>query len=369
MRKGTLFGVALLAGTIIGAGIFSLPYVFSRLGLLYGFFYLLVFTLVYLVIHLMYAGVAEKHPGHHQFFYFASKYLPRALSEVASFAILGGLLFVLTIYLILAPTFVDLAFGYSGIGAMSAFWFLGSLFMFARLEWLGWAEFLGALAVVGIVAVVLIAGGMRPIATPLVQHISWPLFFLPFGPLLFSLSGRPAISKVIEEFHRAHREGKTLSLAKIICWGTAIPGIIYLLFVVGILRLNPDVSPEALNSLNFLSPALLSLLGVMGLVALWTSYFMIGINVKDILRFDVKWSPFGAGVLAVAAPLLLYFAGFKDFLGTVSFTGGIFLALEGIFVIAMWRRAFPESKWRWISWPFFVVFLVAFVYETVKIFS
>ncbi len=363
MRKEPLLATGLLAGTIIGAGIFSLPYLVSRVGLVAGVIYLAVFTGVYGAIHLMYARVAERQPGEHQFFYLARRYLPHHISRFASVTILLELSLVLVVYLILAPTFSAIAFGWGGTVALLAFWAVSSVFIFMKLSWLGAAESLGAVSILAIVAIVFIVAAGRPLVTPVFQAIDWPTLFLPFGPLLFSLAGRPAVSKVVEEHHKAKAAGHGFSISKVIMWGTVIPAIVYLTFVVGILRLNPSVSPEALDSLGALSPGLASLLGLMGLLTLWSSYFIIGANVKDILHIDLHISKWLSGAAVLAVPLLFYAIGFQSFLGALGFVGGIFLALEGIFVVAMWRRAFPASRWRWLSWPLFAVFAAAIVYE------
>lgn len=366
MNKDFLLAAGLLAGTIIGAGIFSLPYIFSRLGIANGFFYLLAFVIVYFVIHMMYARVLQIQTGEHQFFYLAKNYLPKPFANFASLAILGELIFVLTVYLILAPTFIQVVFGFSANIAflgLLAFWFLGSIFMFVKLDWLGWAEFLGAISVLGIVAVIFFSSANLSLKIPLFKNLDWQTFFLPFGPLLFALSGRPALHKVIEEYRKAKKENKDFPLRKAVFWGTLIPAVVYLLFVVGVLRLNPAVTPEALDSLGFLPFALFVLLGVLGLITLWTSYFMIGINVKDILKLDLKYPRWIATTVALFVPLLLYFCGLRNFLPVLSFTGGIFLGLEGVFVISIWRKAFPEHKWRWFSWPLYAVFVTAIGYE------
>lgn len=365
MNKDFWMTTGILSGTIIGAGIFSLPYVFSKLGLVTGFFYLIVFTLVYFAIHLMYAEVVQTKPGEHQFFYFARMFLPKNIAGLAAFVVLGELIFVLTVYLILAPTFTTLIFGRGGIAALLIFWFLGSLFMFVRLSWLGLAEILGTLAIFAIVVFIFLLGLSHPLAIPKFQAMSWPIFFLPFGPLLFSLSGRPAISKVVEEHRKMGLQKINFPLKKVILWGTAIPTVVYFVFVIGILKLNPNISPEGLNSLSLLSPAVLALLGVLGLITFWTSYFIIGINVKDILKIDLKFPVWLSVGIALFAPLILYFAGFQNFLEVISLTGSVFLALDGIFVIAMWRKAFPNSSWRWLSSPLYLIFVVAIGYEII----
>ncbi|MBI5732687.1 hypothetical protein HY967_01875 [Candidatus Jorgensenbacteria bacterium] len=366
--KSFILATGLLAGTIIGAGIFSLPYVFNQIGLIPSLVYMSIFTAVYSVIHIMYGDLSEKFEGEHQFFYLAKTYLSKLTARVATFAVLGELLLVLVVYLILAPTFFEIAFGVGGKTALLIFWILGSVFMFVRLSWLGITEIAGTVAILFIIGLVLIAAVDKPFPSTTVNLGNMPLsaFFLPFGPLLFSLSGRPAVSKMVEE-HRL--SGKNFSLRKAIVWGTVIPAIVYTLFVIGIIKLNPQVSPEALDSLGYLPPTIFSLLGIMGLVTLWTSYFMIGINVKDILRFDMKVSKTVAGLVVVGIPLFLYSLGFQDFLSAVSFTGSVFLALEGLFIVTMWRKAFPENSWRWVVWPLYLIFFAAITYEIINIFS
>src|SRR3989338_8370771 len=133
MNKNFILSVGILAGTIIGAGVFSLPYLFTKVGLMAGLIYLLIFAVAYFFIHLMYAQILiiEKHE--HQFFYYARKYLSRFWAFVASWAILGELVLALTVYLILAPAFGKLIFPEgSNFLMMIIFWGVSSAFILAR---------------------------------------------------------------------------------------------------------------------------------------------------------------------------------------------------------------------------------------------
>ncbi len=364
MNKNAVLATSLLAGTIIGAGIFSLPYVFSRLGFGLGSVYLLGCFLVYGAFHVMYAEILSHQHGEHQFFFVARRYLPKFLSPVASLVIFGELIFALLVYLTLAPTFASIAFGYGGVLAVVIFGAVSSFFMFAKLSWLGFAEVLGTLAILGVVGVVVAASFGVEISVPFAFSVDDPLLFLlPLGPLLFSFSGRSALSEVILQHRAAQEEGKPFSLRRVVLWGTGLPAVVYVLFVASILRLAPYVSPSALDSLTHLSPLLYSLLGVLGLIALWTSYFMIGINVREILRLDLKFPRVLAELVAVSSPFILYFAGFQSFFTAVSVAGGLFLGLEGIFVTAMWRCAFPGRPLRWATWLLFLVFGSAVGYQ------
>ncbi|PIR06191.1 hypothetical protein COY65_02070 [Candidatus Jorgensenbacteria bacterium CG_4_10_14_0_8_um_filter_39_13] len=363
--KDFIFSVVLLAGTIIGAGVFSLPYIFSRLGVINGIFYLIAFTLIYFVLHWMYGRLLEINKGNYQFFYLTKKYLPSFISLPAALAILGELILTLTIYLILAPVFGQLIFGSSGWIFLLIFWLLGSLFIFAKLSWLGMAEFFGLGSTFLILGLIIFLGLNRPFQVPLWKNFNWSTFFLPFGPLLFSLTGRPAISKVVEFYHRFQDKKKKIPLAKIIFWGTALPAFVYLIFVLGILRLNPQISPEAFNSLGFLSPLVLTLLGLIGLIGIWTSYFILGINLRETLISDLRFSRLFSALLVLFLPPLLYLIGLRNFLAIISLAGNVFLALEAIFIITMWRRAFPQDGRAWLIWPLYFIFALAFIYGVV----
>lgn len=368
MNRYFLLAIFLLAGTVIGAGIFSLPHIFSRLGLISGLFYLTAFMAVYCAIHWMYARVLMAEDGNHQFFYLARRYFSRPVAFLASLSILFELFFVMLVYLVLAPAFIGIVFSGISFANLIFFWVIGSIFIFARISWMGYADLLGTVSIFGIIAIVFFAGSGASLKLPFFQNIDVGLFFLPFGPLLFSFAGRPAVHKIVEVYRRATALGKTFSLKAAVFLGTIIPAIIYVFFILSVLRLNSSPSPEALNSLTFLSPTTLVLLGIMGLITLWTSYFMIGANVRDILRIDLKYSALVSSLVVLFVPLIFYFAGFREFLFVLSFSGGVLLALEAFFVIFMWRRAFPKHKLRWAAWPLFLVFVLSIGYGILSLF-
>lgn len=359
--KPSFLATGLLAGTIIGAGIFSLPYVFSQLGFILGSIYLLILALVYFLVHYRYAEVVETEGESHHFIYYSRKLLSGLWGKIAGFLILGELILVMTVYLILALSFLTLIFGDVGIWGVLPFWFLGSALIFARSKWQGSAEIAGTLGILVITAIIFFVGASGPAEIPQFKPLSLPLLLLPFGPLLFSLGGRAAIPKVFEIYNEAK---KSFSLKKVVFWGSIIPIFVYILFVVAVLRLVPNVGEDTVSSLLFLSPGLLVLLGIMGLLTLWTSYFIIGSNAFDILRTDVLSSKKLSGIIAVFTPLALYLLGLQSFLAAVGLAGGVFLALEAIFVNAMWSKVKQTSLLRTL--PLYIIFGVALVYEVGK---
>jgi hypothetical protein len=125
-----------------------------------------------------------------------------------------------------------------------------------------------------------------------------------------------------------------------ILWGTLVPAIVYFAFILGIFGLSSGVVAEDAVSrlVGRISYQFLAGIGILGLLSLWSSYILIGLNVKEILFLDLGLSRKISGLLVVGFPLALYLAGFTGFITLVSFVGGLFLSLEGILIILMWLK-------------------------------
>jgi tyrosine-specific transport protein len=355
-----------LAGTIIGAGVFALPYVVEKVGAITGLFYLCGAALVYYFLHRMYAAVVMKGDGAHDFAGLARAHLPRIPAFLAALTVVGELSFTLVVYLTLVPAFLSLVVPLPPLSYLLAFWVIGSLFIFARLSWQGLAELVGTLLIAAIIGIVLVAGDWIPFTTPLFRPLDLQTAFLPLGALLFAFMGRSAIIPLVREW-RAKKDA--FSLPRALAVGTFLPLPLYAIFAFGMLRLSPAVTPEALNSIGFLPPAVLVSLGLMGFVTLWTSYFMIGANLKDVLHLDLKIPSWFAAVFVLAFPLASYLLGFNAFFGALTFTGSIFLGLDGIFTVWMWRRAFPSHRFRVLAIPLALIFVAAIGYEVLSRFG
>ena len=162
---------------------------------------------------------------------------------------------------------------------------------------------------------------------------------------------------MIEIYGKAVSVGREFSLGKAIWWGTFIPAALYIAFTAVVLAFNPNVGPDTIGGLSGLSPILSAVLALTGFITLWTSYFMIGLNLKDILVRDLRWSRVFLRCAVIIFPIALYLAGLRNFLEAIGIAGGFFLALEGIFIVLMWRKVFPKIAggnspryFIWFSW-------------------
>lgn len=339
MFKNIVLPAGLLAGTIIGAGVFALPFVFEKAGILSGLFYLAIFSVVFILIHLMYADVILRTEGVHRFAGYAEIYLGRLGRYLAILMTVIGMIFVLTVYLILAISFINLIFPtLPDIYKLLVFWLLASLTVFWKVKKLTFSEFLISIGIPIIILIIFIYG-LKNFEQLMTATIFNPAFiFLPYGIVLFSLSGRVAIPLMVDYFKESNRP--VINIKTAIILGTLMPALLYLLFVFGVLNLSGTVSEDSLTGLvGHLPLGLLWLLGILGIISLWSTYIVIGQDVKKSLEYDLKFPKFLPQLTVISLPIILYFSGFQSFLKLVELTGGIFIGLEGIFIILMRQRA------------------------------
>lgn len=366
--KNIIQPASILAGIIIGAGVFSLPFVFVSAGLATSFFYLGFFGIVYVLLYFIYADIIVRTPGEHRFVGYADIYLGRA-GFVSALAIgLLQLFFVMTIYLILAPSFSRLFFGGDFLSHLLIFWIAGSILMFMDSRRLGFSEFLIVAGIAAIMYVIFLAGlpGFLYPAVPFSFGKLDLSKFLSVGPILFALSGSLAVPEIIGYF----REAKIpiSFLRKSLVLGGAIPVLAYSGFVIGVIGLSNVVSEDSISGLTGgASDLLLWSIGILGILSIISSYIVVGANVRKIMQYDLKMPALAGGIAAVFMPALLYFSGFRNFLGAVSFVGALFLPLESIMLVAIWIRMDKRSEipamftGRWTKLVIPVILLVFFI--------
>lgn len=337
-----IFPASLLATTIIGAGMFSLPFLFGKAGIGAGIFYLLFFGVILALIHLMYADIIVRTPENHRFPGYVKIYLGKFGHWSSIFMAIFGALLSLTIYLVLSPSFINLiALNAPIIYVILTFWLLGSLAIFFNVNELTMLEFL---IFIGMAAIVLAIFGFSFLMNGgLGKTANLPLFdlnniFLPFGAVLFSMYGRSAIPALLGYFRN---NGQSAAKSKWpIIVGSAAPVIIYAIFVFGILGLSDNVSEDAVSGLvGNLPVMILWIIGILGTISLWSTYIVIGRDIKKSLEHDFNFPLILSGAVVFIIPILFYFIGFRDFLRLVGFTGAIIIGLEGIFIILMWLKA------------------------------
>ena len=106
-----LKAASILIGTIIGVGIFGLPYIAKESNLYLVIFYLLVLGLLTTTVHWFYAEIIISSRSKERLISYIKKYLGEKYSLVAKFTVLFSLLGALLAYIIVSGIFIEALFG------------------------------------------------------------------------------------------------------------------------------------------------------------------------------------------------------------------------------------------------------------------
>jgi len=338
--RSFLLSAGLLVGSIIGAGIFSLPYVFLKSGFPAGIIYLSVLGICTFLIHLMYADtIARTSETHHRFPGYAKIYLGEKSGQLAGIIVFLANFLTLTVYLILSISFFNLISPQFPLYyKFLIFWLLGSLTIFLKIEKAAFFEILTTSLTIAVIIAVFLAGyfyGLPAINSP---SISLNNLALPFSPTLFSLLGLGAIPALLVYFREKNLPFNKIK--RVLLISTLIVVVAYILFVIGISRLSGTVSEDAVSGLiGNISPSILFFLGIFGVVSLLDSYMSVAFDAEKTMHYEWKLPKWLSKSFVVFLPPSLYFLGFQNFLSSIGVVGGILFSLWGIMTVLVWEKA------------------------------
>ncbi len=316
-----------LSGTIIGAGILGLPYVFSQSGFLIGVFWLFILGMILLLVNLYLGEITLRTKSIHQLPGYAEKYLGKGGKWLMFGSMAFGIYSALLAYLIgEGQSFSQLFFGdfsYSLHFAIG-FWFFMTLLLRKGLKELKQIEFWGVLAIIGIILVMFLRF-LPGINSSNLIYSDFSNFFLPFGVVIFALLGFTSIPELRQEI-----KGQEKLLKKAIFVGALIPVILYLLFsFIFVGTFGKGVEQVATISFG-------NVVIILGIFTMLTSYFVLSFALKDIFVYDFKKKKFVFFFVSLF-PLLLFlfvtFFNFADFVKILGIGGVISGGLTGILIL------------------------------------
>jgi len=363
MFKRFICPVAVLSGTIIGVGLFSLPYITLKVGIWVMLAYLLILGGLVALIHYLFGKVALKTPDLLRLPGYAEFHLGKWGKRTALLSTTIGLLGALLAYLIVGGEFLSSLFGpiFGGSNLFYSllYFIIGFFIIFFGIKIISKIEFWGIILFFAVLVIMFVKGFPHIRIDNLFLGSDLYFFFLPYGPILFSLWGASIIPEV-EEMLGEKKE----PLKKIIPISLLIPIIVYSLFIILILGITGASTTEsALTGLkDFLGPGLFSLGIVLGLLATFTSFVSIGLTLKNIFSFDLKINKHVSLTITCFVPLFLFLIGIKSFISVISFVGGITIGIDGILILLMYNKI---SSKKFLVLPLILVLLGGIIYEII----
>ena len=360
-----VYALSILSGTIIGVGLFSLPYITSKVGVFVILGYLLILGVIAIIIHSFFGEIALKTPDFLRLPGFAKIYLGDLGKRAALISTILGLFGAILAYLIIGGEFLGSllkpVFGGSSSIYTLFYFALGAGLIYFGIKAISKVEFWG-LILFFIILILIFFRGQPFLRIENLLLIPEPGFlFLPYGAVLFSLWGAALIPEVEEML----KENKKL-LRKIIPIAILIPILVYLFFIFLILGITrPQTTESALIGLrNVLGDGIVSLALLFGLLTTFTSFIALGLTLKKVFWYDLKIGRNLAWAITCFIPLFLFLIGFQSFINVISVVGGVMIGIEAILILLMYRKVFP-GKNKFLIFPLALIFLVGIVYEII----
>lgn len=329
-----LSGIAILIGTIIGAGVLGIPYVVARAGLVLGIIYILLLGFIVLLINLYLGEVILRTKGKHHLQGYAEKYLGKKGKFFMNLAVIFVVYSAIIAYTL-------------GIGESFSFLFFGN-FDYSILIGLAFALFMSLLIAkglkelrrfekwgVGLILLLLIfifVFFSRDISLVNLSGFNFNYLFLPFGVVLFAFLSFTALPEINFTLGKNKKYMK-----KVLVFGLFISIIFYILFafvVVGFKGLQtPEIATLALGPVFI----------VLGILTMFTSYLALGNALRDHFLFDSNLNKtkswFFSSVFPIFLFLLIVLSKYFSFTKILSIGGAVSGGLMVVLILLMVKKS------------------------------
>ena len=364
-NKNFLYATAVLVGTMVGVGIFGIPFAFSKAGFWVGFLFLIFIGFITLLLNLMYGEVVLRTHEKHQITGYTEKYLGPWFKRSIFFSVALSFYSALLVYMIIAGDFLNNIFSsvfYISPTSYSLVFFVTlSILILRGIKRIFWVELL--LVALFVVVVFLILGlGINKIDFSNFTGVQPEFWFLPYGVLLFAFAGFSAIP-----IQRDILRNQENNLYKSILLAVILTGVLYFIFAFTVLGISGNITtPDAISGLyEFLGGKIIFLGSFFGILAVSTSFLMLGLAFLDMFHLDYGVPRKLAWFLVVAPPLVLFLGGLRTFIDIISLAGSVAIGLEGIVLTFVYIKSkskgdrVPEYS---LELPKFIYYLLIFMF-------
>lgn len=339
-RKQYFYALSMFVGTIVGVGLFGMPYVGAQAGFITLVIFLILIGGLSILMNFYYGEIAAKTKGLHRLPGYAKIYLgnngKRIAFIVKTLAIFGALL----AYLIVGGQFLANLFDGSVYLYTFIFFIFGAFLIWRDQRSIGPVEFIMLFIFLGIVAFLFFMG-VRHIQPSNLAGFNSAHFFAPYGVILFSLWGTSMIPEVKEKL-----KGDLKRIRTLVVWGISTCVIVYFVFSLLVIGVSGEATSEdALSGLDtYLGSWVITIGYIFGVITTFTSFITLGLTVKKIFWYDYGLPKRLGWALACFIPLIMFVAGFRDFITVIGLTGAVMLGIDGILVAMIFLKLKKKEK-------------------------
>ena len=336
-RKKFLFALSILIGSVIGAGLFGIPYVISKSGLIPGLFYFLILGVAMVLIHLFFGEILLSTKGKHRLPGLAKKYIGGNGEKLALASIIIGSVGALLAYIVIGGDFLEILFSSGETLHLNIFFGLvGSYFIFRGVRLIAPTEIITN-ALFFLIMLIIFLFALPEVNIQNFTLFNLPDMFIPYGVILFSLIGLSAIPEASEVL-KSHNQRK--SFKKVVIFSFLIIIFFYLIFAFFVVGTSgTGTSSETFQGLKpFLGSKVIFWGALAAVITLIDSFIVLGLHLKNVLIYDYRVNKVLAATVVCVVPLILFLIGFRNFISIIGLVGIIVGTIQGIIVILIFKK-------------------------------
>lgn len=359
-----------MVGLIFGAGIFVLPSAIAKAGMFWGVVHFAIAAFLVLIMHLLYAEIAYAVPGRHRLVGYVRLILGEKAGHLSFLANVFSFYGSLLVYGVLGGVFIANIFSFLGGENASlffslVFFLIGGVLLWLKSDKIAAINFYLTIPLLGLVVYLLF------VCLPYIDLKNFYLFspsgnawsenwFLPYGIWVFSLTGFSAVPEVRDLFSKLSFK----NLKSAILLSALLVAVFYWLFIIGILGTSGLATTEDAFSgiINTAGKGIIVIGSLIGFLAVFTSFLVLGIDLKHTFQLDYKLNRFLSWLLVISPPIFLFYLGFHNLSAILSIVGSFGLGSIGLFIIFMARK----KRKNILQIAAVLAILAAVVYEIVN---
>lgn len=367
----TFAALAVLIGTIIGAGILGMPYVIMKAGFPIGIVHIIVIGTLMTLLMLYLGEIVLRTKADHQLPGYAQRYLGKKGKKLMFLSLCIGIFSAVLAYLIAEGRslsyliFNSPAYEFQ-MGLL--FWIVLSSITYFGIKTVTKGEIVGVIFIFAII-VSLAVYFTSKIDIDNLKYIFPNNFFIPFGVVLFAFlafSVIPEVKRIL---------GKDSAPMKgVIIGAYAIAAVIYIIFTAIVIGFKGDATPE-LATIALGKPFIL-----FGMITMFTAYLALTIAMIDIIHLDFNVKRRTAWLITISIPIaafvILSLAKATAFTSVLGVGGAISGAITASLVLSMVQKArksgdakpaysIPYS--RILSWIIIAAFIIGACFEVIEL--
>lgn len=371
MENKTFLATTTIIGTILGAGIFGIPYVIMLSGFKIGLLHLIIIGSIITLVMLYLGEITLRTKTIHQLPGYAEKYLGKKYKNIMLVICSFGMFSALIAYMVgEGESMSNILFSSSiySIHFSIIFWLILSIISYIGIRAVQKGESVGVSIIIILIASIVILFYNKVNISNL-SYVNYNSALTPFGVVMFAFLAFSIIPeiRIILKDHEKSMKSSILS-AYIICF------LLYVVFTIIVLGYKGSSTPQ-IATLALGKPFI-----VLGMLTMFTAYLGLSIAMIDMLRYDFNFKRNKAWLYVTLTTLAIFILfsllDLAKFTTIIGIGGALSGGLTAIMIIIMARNAREKGSrkpeyvtpyYPLLKWILIIILVLGAILEIIKL--